>query len=34
MRKMFQLQTFLQIADNLNGETKCELKRICYLNCL
>ena len=32
MWKMFELQTFLQIADNVNGESKCESIRICYLN--
>ena len=32
MWKMFELQTFLQIADNVNGEPKCEPIRICYLN--
>ena len=32
MRKMFELQFFLQIADNVSGEPKCEPIRICYLN--
>ena len=32
MRKMFELQTFLQIADNVSDESKCEPIRICYLN--
>ena len=34
MRKMFELQTFLQIAGNVSGEPKYELIRICYLNSL
>ena len=32
MWKIFELQTFLQIADNVSGEFKCEPIRICYLN--
>ena len=32
MRKMFELQTFLQIADNVSDGLKCEPIRICYLN--
>ena len=32
MRKMFELQTFIQIADNVNDGLKCESIRICYLN--
>ena len=32
MWKMFELQTFLQIADNVSSELKCELIKICYLN--
>ena len=32
MRKMFELQNFLQIVDNVSDEPGCELKRICYLN--
>ena len=34
MRKMFELQIFLQIIDNVSDELKCELIRICYLNIL
>ena len=33
MRKMFELQTFLQNADNVSGELKCELIRICWGHC-
>ena len=32
MRKMFELQTFLQIANNVSDEPKCEPIRIYYLN--
>ena len=31
---MFELQFFLQIADNVSNEPKCEPIRICYLNIL
>ena len=34
MRKMFELQTFLQIVDNVSDQSKCKLIRICYLNSL
>ena len=34
MRKMFELQTFLQIADNISDKPKRKLIRICYLNSL
>ena len=34
MRKMFELQTFLQIVGNVSDGPKCELIRICYLNSL
>ena len=34
MRKMFELQIFLQIADNVRDGPKCEPIRICYLNSL
>ena len=34
MRKMFELQTFLQIADNVNDGPKCESIRIRYFNSL
>ena len=29
---MFELQTFLQIANNVSGESKCESIKIWYLN--
>ena len=32
MRKMFELQTFLQIADNVSDGLKYEPIRIFYLN--
>ena len=34
VRKMFELQNFLQIGDNVSNEPKCESIRICYLNSL
>ena len=34
MRKMFELQIFLQVANNVNDKPKCEPIRICYLNSL
>ena len=34
MRKMFELQTSLQIVDNVSNELKCELIRIYCLNSL
>ena len=34
MRKMFELQIFLQIADNVSDEPKCKSIKICYLNSL
>ena len=32
MRKMFELQTFLQIVNNVSDGPKCEPIRIYYLN--
>ena len=32
MRKMFELQNFLQIINNVSDEPGCELIRICHLN--
>ena len=34
MRKMFGLQNFLQITDNVSDEPKCKPIRICYLTSL
>ena len=32
MRKIFELQIFLEVTNNVNDKPKCEPIRICYLN--